>query len=151
MGMSDKPDKKAGGRLGGTRQGVGVDPVRPPSRIDPGKRLARTVKVGLVMPDAVERSSVAKALMQARCAVQIVTAVDDARESEVLIADVDDSSAFALVDAVRKSRGDIAVVAWTGRGAMVERGMSAIGFGRVVAFDRKSRLTDLVDAMERVI
>ncbi len=149
--MGDEPEKKAGGRLGGTRPGPGVDPMRPPSRIDPGKRrLDRAVSVAIAIPTPMERAAVAKALIQAQCTVTIVDAADDVRDAEVLIADVDVPEMFALIDAVRRTRKDIGLIAWTSRRAMVERGLSAMDFDRCESIDRKARISELVEAVQRV-
>jgi hypothetical protein len=156
MGMGDGPEKKgdklSGGRLGGTRPGVGIDPTRPPVRVDPGtRRLDRPVSVALAMPLAVERTAIAKALVQAQCTVTLINAAEDVGDAEVLVADFDAPDVFALVEACRRSRGDVPTVAWTSRRAMVERGLSAMGFEQVEALDRKARMSDLVEAVKRLV
>lgn len=153
--MSDEPDRKTGGRLGGTRPGVGTDPKRPPTRIDPGKRrLDRPVAVALVMKDPLERTSIAKALIQAQCNVMMINSVEEASEvdlseTEVLVADFDAPTVFAIVDAIRREH-DLPTLAWTGRRAIVERGLSAMGFSNVVVLERTSRVPELVAAVQQL-
>lgn len=153
--MSDQPDRKTGGRLGGTRPGVGTDPKRPPTRIDPGKRrLDRPVAVVVVMKDPLERTSLAKALIQAQCTVTMInsateTADVDFAESEVLVADFDAPEVFAIVDAIRREH-DLPTLAWTSRRAVVERGLSAMGFANVLVLDRTARVPELVAAVQHL-
>jgi hypothetical protein len=154
--MADQPDKKTGGRLGGTRPGVGMDPKRPPARIDPGKRrLDRPVNVALAVKDPLERTTLAKSLIQAQCTVTMINSSADAVGAdldaiEVLVADFDAPEVFAIVEAIRKSHSDLAVLAWTSRKAMVERGLTAMGFSNVVALDRKSPVGDLIAGVQQL-
>ena len=154
--MSDEPDRKTGGRLGGTRPGGTVDPTRPPSRVDPGKRrLDRPVSVALAMRDPVERSTLAKALIQARCTVTMINSPEEAAsadlaDAEVLVADFDAPDVFKIVEVIRRTREDLPALAWTSRRAIVERGLSVMGFERAEALDRTARIPELVEAVQRL-
>lgn len=154
--MSDEPDRKTGGRLGGTRPGGTVDPTRPPSRVDPGKRrLDRVVSVALAMRDPVERASLARALIQARCTVTMINSAEDAAgadltEAQVLVADFDAPDVFKIVEAIRRTREDLPALAWTSRRAIVERGLSVMGFDRAEVLDRTARISELVEAVQRL-
>lgn len=153
--MTDNPNKP--GRFGDTRRGVGVDPVRPPARIEPGSRkLGRPVGVALVLPDSLERANVARALIQARCSVTPIATVQDVRaenlaDIEVVIADFDVSNVLTVVDALRSVHPELPALAWTNRVAIVERGLSSMSFGRFEVVDRSSRVSNLVEAMRRLV
>src|SRR5687768_3502325 len=61
-----------------TKPGVGIDKRRPPQRIDPGTRkVGRAVAVALAMKDPFERASIARALVHAGCAVELIASSAD--------------------------------------------------------------------------
>jgi len=171
--MSEKPNKTAGygdarakpaaeprnvpGRFGNTRRGVGVDPVRPPARIEPGSRkLTRPVGVALVLPDHLERATLAKSLVQARCSVTSLTTASEVRpeelgELEIVVADFDAPNVLTIVDALRSIHPDLPAIAWTNRVAVVETGLKTMSFGRFEVVDRSSRAPRIVEAVRRLV
>lgn len=154
--MSNKRDN-APGRLGGTRRGVGIDPVRPPAPIEPGSRkLKRPVGVAVFLPDPLERSNLARALVAASCSVTPCLQVGDVRaedvgEVEVVVADFDAPNALALVDALRSIHAELPAIAWTRRVALVQKGLEAATFGRYEVLDRSSRTPALIEAVRRLV
>lgn len=171
--MSDKPDKTASygeprrerltpsiqpspSGVDTTQQGVGIDRRRPPQRIDPGTRtVGRAVGVALIIGDPFERASIARALVQAGCGVEILAAVDDVKNVDVttlelLVADFDAPDVFAIVDAVSRAHYELPLVAWTSRRNDVDRGLRAMKYTHFEVLDRKSRMPDLVEAVKRL-
>lgn len=153
--MADRPEKRTGGRLGGTRPGVGADPGRATVRIDPEKRRDRPIAVALAMKNPIERDALAQALIHATCTVTMIHSAADATGAdldaiEVLVADFDAPEVFAIVEAIRREHSDLPTLAWTSRKAIVERGLTAMGFTSVVAIDRKSPVGDLIAGVQEL-
>lgn len=46
---------------------------------------------------------------------------------------------------------ELPALAWTNRVAIVERGLSSMSFGRFEVVDRTSRVSNLVEAMRRLV
>ena len=171
--MSDKPDKTASygeprrervtpsmppqsQGVDTTKQGVGIDRRRPPQRIDPGTRsVGRAVGVALIVSDPFERASIARALVQAGCGVEILAGVGDVKvvdvtTLELVIADFDAADVFAIVDALTRASYELPLVALTARRSDVDRGLRAMKYEKFEVLDRKSRMPDLVEAVKRL-
>lgn len=108
------------------------------------------------MRDPLERMNLARALIAAQCSVTMINAADDAsdleetEEIEVIVADFDAPNVFAIVEALRREHAELPTVAWTSRKAVVERGLTAMGFVNVIALERTARIPDLVEAVQRL-
>jgi hypothetical protein len=106
------------------------------------------------MGDPIERTSLARALVQAQCEVIIVVSAEhDPAElggAEILIADFDASEVYGIVDAMRRLRPDLPIVAWTSRTQEVERGLTALKYAPFEVHGRTTRIPDLIDAVKRL-
>lgn len=147
-----------GGRLGGTKRGVGDDPraplarPRPPARVRPGDR---AVGVGLVLRDPIERTTLAKALIHGRCSVVTIDSLRDAAivdldALEVVVADFDLPEVITILDALRVRSPELPAIAWTGRKAVVERGLEAMGFESYEVVERTTRAAVVVELVRRL-
>jgi hypothetical protein len=135
-----------------TKPGVGVDQRRPPQRVDPGTRkVGRAVAVALAMRDPFERASIARSLVHAGCAVELIaSSADVPPELEILVADFDSPEVFSIVDALRAAHAGLPVLAWTSRRADVERGLRTLKYGIYEVLDRTARMPDLIEAVRRL-
>lgn len=135
-----------------TKPGVGVDRRRPPQRIDAGTRkVGRAVVVALAMKDPFERASLARSLLHAGCAVELIgSSADVPPELEVLVADFDSPDVFSIVDKLCEVHAGLPIVAWTARRAEVERGLRALKFGAFEVLERTARMPDLIEAVRRL-
>lgn len=152
-----RPDEPVESRIAETRRGVGIDPTRPPAQVDRRtKAMQRSVSVALVIPDALERSNLARALLQARCVVMHLSRAEEARSTdlsdmELVIADFDAPGTSAVVDALRSAVPGLPVLAWTARAAVVERGLAGLSFGRFAVIDRSARIPAVVEAVRQLV
>ncbi len=135
-----------------TKPGVGIDRKRPPQRIDAGTRqVGRAVVVALAMKDPFERASLARSLLHAGCAVELIgSSAQVPPELEVLVADFDAPDVFSIVDRLCAAHEGLPIVAWTARRADVERGLKALKFGAYVVLERTARMPELIEAVRRL-
>jgi len=109
--------------------------------------------------DRFKRSALARALVQARCDVTVLDGGDEAIATiagpdpiDVLVMDVDDEGAAALLDALVISRPDVPVLAWTNATPAVAEHVTRVAGVRACAVAGRSALnSEISEALRRLL
>lgn len=139
-----------------TKKGVGHDPRRPPPAALPkrARRVEHGFGVGLAIPDALFRASLARGLVQAGFVVHNVLTADEIAEGikkfKVAILDFDAKDAPGLFSAMQETDAGAPVLALATDHEKVRRALKTLPLCRHEVLPRIAPVADVIEALTRL-